>query len=138
MNGCLGGISISSLATATTVTTMSSVHTSTSSSTVQDTRRRLLRKRDAIRAQLHLLDELCMMTRDEKMDRLFQALDRNCDGTVDRQELANALRKRDQAMSFSDSLVRAQHLITTFDQDGDSRLQPNEFVVLVDAIVQHM
>jgi len=105
------------------------------SSYVQQTRMELELQKAAIEAQLKLIDELATMTDEEKLDLLFNSIDRDGDGTVDANELACALRKRNAEMSFSSSLENAIKTVACFDKDGDAKLDITEFSDFVDAML---
>lgn len=92
----------------------------------------------AIQAQLDLIDELAGMSEEEKMDLLFSLIDADGDGTVDSDELAAALRKRNGELSFMDSMERAVDMVKHFDMDRDGRLDPDEFSNFIEAMVQEL
>lgn len=85
----------------------------------------------ALRARLVVLDELAEMSDEEKMECLFQALDKNRDGSISVVELASGLRKIRGDVSFEESLEMAMQRVAYFDTDGDAKLQFEEFKVYV-------
>jgi Ca2+-binding EF-hand superfamily protein len=105
---------------------------------VKQSRRELNLQMAAIQAQLDVLDELRTMSHDVKMDLLFGLIDIDGSGTVDTKELATALRKRNQNLSFTASLDRAVCLVEKFDTDGDKLLNHDEFKDLVDEMMQEL
>jgi Ca2+-binding EF-hand superfamily protein len=99
----------------------------TVSSFIEQTRRELKMEMAAIQAQLDLIDELASISDEEKLDLLFGLIDRDGDGTVDANELADALRKRNNDFSFTECLERAIDMVAMFDTDGDAKLDFEEF-----------
>lgn len=91
-----------------------------------------------LQAQLELLDSLAEMTDEEKMALLFMTLDVDGDGLISATELSNAVRKRHADMDMVESLDRAMSLVAAFDEDGDAKLNAEEFKVLVDAFAADM
>lgn len=110
----------------------------TVSSFVEQTRRELKLQMVAIQAQLDLINELAEMSDEEKLDLLFSLIDRDGDGTVDATELAAALRKRNEDLSFTDSLERAIDMVAIFDTDGDAKLDPDEFANFISVMLKEL
>lgn len=81
----------------------------------------------ALSARLVLLEELATMTDDEKMDCLFQILDKDRDGSLSVVELADGMRKIRGDVGFAESLDIAMDRVAYFDADGDAKLQLSEF-----------
>ena len=108
------------------------------SSFVEQTRRELKLQLAAIQAQLDLINELAQMSDDEKLDLLFSLIDRDGDGTVDATELAAALRKRNEDLSFTDSLERAIDMVAIFDTDGDAKLDYDEFSNFISVMLKEL
>jgi Ca2+-binding EF-hand superfamily protein len=110
----------------------------TVSSFIEQTRRELRMEMAAIQAQLDLIDELASMSDEEKLDLLFNLIDRDGDGTVDAKELAIALRKRNNDLSFTDSLERAIDMVAIFDTDGDAKLDFEEFKEFIAVMLKEL
>lgn len=108
------------------------------SSFVKQTRSELKTEMAALKSQLDLINELAAMTDVEKLDLLFTLVDRDGDGTVDAKELAGSMRKRNGELSFGDSLERAINMVAVFDQDGDAKLDPDEFGDFVDVMTKEL
>lgn len=81
----------------------------------------------ALNARLIVLDELVEMNDEEKMECLFQTLDKNRDGSLSVVEVADGLRKIHGDVSFEESLEMAMQRVAYFDKDGDAKLQLDEF-----------
>jgi Ca2+-binding EF-hand superfamily protein len=94
---------------------------------VKQTRQELKLQMAAIQSQLDLINELAAMEEDEKLDLLFTLIDQDGDGSVDAKELATAMRKRNDELSFHDSIENAIDMVATFDVDGDAKLDHDEF-----------
>lgn len=110
----------------------------TVSSFVKQTRAELQTEMAALQSQLDLINELAGMTDVEKLDLLFTLVDRDGDGTVDAKELAGSMRKRNSELSFGDSLERAINMVAVFDQDGDAKLDHDEFRDFVDVMTKEL
>jgi tetratricopeptide (TPR) repeat protein len=100
---------------------------STVSAFVQKTRDELLLRKAQIQAQLDLIEDLAAMEDEAKLDLLFTLIDRDGDGTVDANELAAALRKRNKDLAFQESIEHAIKMVATHDMNGDSKLDLYEF-----------
>jgi tetratricopeptide (TPR) repeat protein len=94
---------------------------------VQKTREELLLQKSQIQAQLDLIDELTAMEDEGKLDLLFTIIDRDGDGSIDANELAAALRKRNKDLAFQDSIEHAINMVATHDINGDAKLDLYEF-----------
>lgn len=81
----------------------------------------------ALQAQLVVLDDLVGMTDDEKMECLFQVLDKNRDGGISVTELADGLRRIRGDVGFEESIAMALERVAYFDESGDAKLQLSEF-----------
>jgi len=90
----------------------------------------------ALKARLIVLDQLVEMSDDEKMECLFQALDKNRDGSLSVVEIADGLRKIHGDVSFEESLDMAMQRVAYFDTDGDAKLQFEEFKVYVNKLTE--
>lgn len=101
--------------------------TSTVSDFVQKTREELLLKKAQIQAQLDLIDDLAEMEDEAKLDLLFTLIDRDGDGTIDADELAAALRKRNKDLAFQESIEHAIRMVASHDLNGDAKLDLYEF-----------
>ena len=101
--------------------------TSTVSDFVQKTREELLLKKAQIQAQLDLIDDLAEMEDEGKLDLLFTLIDRDGDGTIDADELAAALRKRNKDLAFQESIEHAIRMVASHDLNGDAKLDLDEF-----------
>ena len=108
------------------------------SSFVKQTRMELKTEMAALQSQLDLINELAAMTDQEKLDLLFTLVDRDGDGTVDAKELAGCMRKRNNELSFGDSLERAINMVAVFDQDGDAKLDTEEFKDFVGVMTKEL
>lgn len=100
---------------------------STVSAFVQKTREELLLQKAQILSQLALIDDLEAMEDEAKLDLLFTLIDRDGDGTVDANELAAALRKRNKGLAVQESIEHAIKLVATHDVNGDAKLDLYEF-----------
>jgi Ca2+-binding EF-hand superfamily protein len=111
---------------------------STVSEFVKETRQQIALQMAALQAQLDLINELAVMSDEDKSALLFNLIDRDGDGTVDAGELATALRKRNNELSFGESLERAIGMVAAFDADGDAKLDTEEFTTFILAMVQEL
>jgi Ca2+-binding EF-hand superfamily protein len=105
---------------------------------VKETRQQITLQMAALQAQLDLINELAEMSDEDKSALLFNLIDRDGDGTVDAGELATALRKRNNELSFGESLERAIGMVAAFDADGDAKLDTEEFTTFILAMVQEL
>lgn len=81
----------------------------------------------ALKARLIVLDELAEMNDEEKMECLFQTLDKNRDGSLSVVEIADGLRRIHGDVNFEESIELAMQRVAYFDKDGDAKLQFEEF-----------
>ena len=100
---------------------------STVSSYVEQKRLELKLQKAALEAQLDFIDQLSKMTREEKLELLFNVIDDDNNGYIDARELASAMRRRNAEMTFTASLEKAIDMVAIFDTDGDARLNLDEF-----------
>ena len=89
---------------------------------VAETKKNLELQLAAIQAQLKMVSELATMGVEEKMDLLYNLLDKDQSGTIDAKELADGLRKRNDGLSFSDAIQKSIEMIAIYDEDGDAEL----------------
>jgi len=87
-------------------------------------------------ARLAILSELEPMNDEEKMELLFWILDKNQDGSLSVAELADGLRKIHGDVSFEESIALAMDRVASFDEDGDAKLQYDEFKVYVNRLIE--
>ncbi|KAL7556119.1 hypothetical protein ACA910_020202 [Epithemia clementina (nom. ined.)] len=87
-------------------------------------------------AERAMLDELVEMSDDEKLETLFELLDKDGDGAVDATELADGLRKIRGNVSFQESLVLAIDRIATFDKEGSGKLNKEDFKTMAEALAE--
>ena len=109
------------------------MHATTATAFVAEARRQIKLEMAALQAQLDLLDELEIMSDDEKVGMLFTLIDQKGDGMVDAAELANALRCRNKSLSLSEAIERAIRTVAAFDSDGDTKLDMKEFQNCIEA-----
>lgn len=102
---------------------------------VAETKKNLELQLASIQAQLRMVQELAEMDMEEKMDLLFTLIDKDGGGTIDAKELADALRKRNDGLSFSDAIQKSIEMIAIYDEDGDAELDPDEFRGFVNRMV---
>lgn len=81
----------------------------------------------AVSARLRILEELAPLNEEEKMQVLFQILDKNRDGSLSVVELADGLRKIRGDVNFEESIALAMARVASFDTDGDAKLDYDEF-----------
>ena len=89
---------------------------------VKDTKKSLELQMAAIQAQLDTVKELAMMKPDEKLDLLYSLMDADQSGYIDAKELADALRKRNDGLTFGGSIQKAIEYIAIYDDNGDAEL----------------
>ena len=85
-------------------------------------------------AEREMLDELSEMPDDEKLETLFELLDKDGDGLVDATELADGLRKIRGDVNFEESLLLAIDRIATFDKQGTGKLNPTDFKAMAETL----
>lgn len=105
---------------------------------VQHSRIHLQMKIQALQAQLDLINSLARLSDEEKMDMLFHLIDQDRDGHIDARELSKSLRQRHADMTFAESVDQAIELMAVFDNDGDAKLNRNEFKVLIDHMMARL
>lgn len=81
--------------------------------------------------------DFATMKESKKVDLLFQMIDSDEGGTVDANELAEAMRQNEE-LSFSASIEQAIDMVATFDKDGDGELDKIEFRGYVSAMVDKL
>jgi len=81
----------------------------------------------ALNARLAVLDDLADMSDDEKMDVLFDVMDKNRDGSLSATEIADGLRRIRGDVDFAEALAVAMDRVASFDRDGDALLDRSEF-----------
>jgi len=102
------------------------------------TRAKLVMERERINQKIELVDKLSQMSKSEKTKYLFSLIDRDGGGTVDPEELAAALRKRNEELTFGYCLDKAVAMVAAFDDDGNAELDVDEFAKLLDAMTSEM
>lgn len=85
----------------------------------------------ALQNQLDLVNSLGQKTDEQKMQILFQLVDKDEDNAVDARDLADALRKRNSALNFGQSIDRAISFVAAFDEDKDAMLSFTEFKAFI-------
>jgi Ca2+-binding EF-hand superfamily protein len=105
---------------------------------VSQTKKNLELQMAAIQAQLDMVNELTKMNMEEKLDLLYTLLDKDGDGTIDAKELADGLRKRNDGLSFTDSIQKSIEMIAIYDDDGDAELNREEFQHFVERMVSEL
>lgn len=105
---------------------------------VHETKKNLELQLAAIQAQLKMVSELAAMTMEEKMDLLYNLLDKDQSGTIDAKELAGGLRKRNEGLSFGDAIQKSVEMIAIYDEDGDAELDRDEFRHFVERMVSEL
>lgn len=90
-----------------------------------------------LQGHIKFVQELAMKSDAKKVDLLFQMIDRDGNGTVDAEELATAMRRNDE-LSFSDSIEKAIDMCATFDVNGDGELDIAEFRIYVTSMVKEL
>jgi Ca2+-binding EF-hand superfamily protein len=96
-------------------------------------------KQQIIKLQGHIkfIQELATLNDEKRIDLLFQMIDRDGGGTVDAEELAAAMRRNDE-LSFSDSIEKAIDMVALFDKDGNLDMDKVEFREYVAAMVKEL
>ena len=90
----------------------------------------------ALEAQLQILEDIGMMSDEEKLEILFDILDKDRSGALSATELADGLRRIRGDVNFEESLAVAIERVVKFDTDGDGKLQLTEFKVYVDTLCE--
>jgi Ca2+-binding EF-hand superfamily protein len=99
---------------------------------LEATRKDLELQLQALQAKLELTKELGNLNDEQKADLCFTLIDKDGDGTIDFAELASALRLRNAGLSVAESFDSAITTMKQFDQDGNSRLDAQEFYGFLD------
>ncbi|KAG7345870.1 EF hand domain containing protein [Nitzschia inconspicua] len=86
--------------------------------------------------QLELLEDLEPMNDEEKLQALFDVLDKDGDGSLSAVELADGLRKIRGDVDFEQSIALAMERVAEFDKDGDGKFQLSEFKEYVDTLCE--
>jgi Ca2+-binding EF-hand superfamily protein len=96
-------------------------------------------KQQIVKLQGHIkfIQELATLNDEKRIDLLFQMIDRDGGGTVDAEELAAAMRRNDE-LSFSDSIEKAIDMVALFDKDGNLNMDKDEFREYVSAMVKEL
>jgi len=110
---------------------------STVSQFVAETKKNLELQLAAIQAQLRMVSELAAMNMEEKLDLLYTLMDKDQSGTIDAKELADALQKRNDGLSFGDAIQKSIEMIAIYDEDGDAELDREEFRHFVERMVSY-
>lgn len=105
---------------------------------VAETKKNLELQLAAIQAQLKMVSEFATMGVEEKMDLLYNLLDKDQSGTIDAKELADGLRKRNDGLTFSDAIQKSIEMIAIYDEDGDAELDREEFRHFVERMVSEL
>lgn len=87
--------------------------------------------------RLKLLEELETMSDEEKLQSLFELLDKDRSGSISATELADGLRKVAH-VDFEDSIALAMKRVAQFDADGDGMLKFSEFETYVVTICESL
>ena len=104
----------------------------------RQTREKLVQERKVLDAKIELIDKLVSMNKAEKMTFLFQCIDRDGGGTVDAEELAMALQKRNDGLTFDYCLDKAVAMVAAFDADANCELDRDEFAQLINTMTDEM
>jgi Ca2+-binding EF-hand superfamily protein len=105
---------------------------------VKETKKNLELQLAAIQAQLKMVSELATMGVEEKLDLLYTLMDKDKSGTIDAKELADALRKRNEGLTFGDAIQKSIEMIAIYDEDGDAELDRDEFRHFVERMVSEL
>eukprot|EP00527_Entomoneis_sp_CCMP2396_P002883 CAMPEP_0198150216 /NCGR_PEP_ID=MMETSP1443-20131203/49969_1 /TAXON_ID=186043 /ORGANISM="Entomoneis sp., Strain CCMP2396" /LENGTH=443 /DNA_ID=CAMNT_0043815469 /DNA_START=61 /DNA_END=1392 /DNA_ORIENTATION=- len=87
-----------------------------------------------LQAKKQLLEDLSLMSDDEKKETLFLLLDKDMDGSLDAVELADGLRKVRGDVSFEESLAIAVERVLQFDKEGEGKLSLEDFGSFVETL----
>lgn len=107
------------------------------SSYVKEARGELQAKMTEIQSQLELLDDLETMNDEEKLELLFGVVDVDGHGITAR-ELATALRKHNEKLTFQDSIEHAILMVAKFDKTGDARLDMDQFKACIQVLLKDL
>jgi Ca2+-binding EF-hand superfamily protein len=104
---------------------------------LKNTHKELKQQISKLQGHIKFIQELATMNDAKRIDLLFQMIDRDCSGTVDAEELAAAMRRNDE-LSFSDSIEKAIDMVAMFDKDGNLNMDKDEFRSYVAAMVKEL
>jgi Ca2+-binding EF-hand superfamily protein len=104
---------------------------------LKNTHRELKEQINKLQGHIKFIQELASMNDAKRIDLLFQMIDRDGGGTVDAEELAAAMRRNDE-LSFSDSIEKAIDMVAMFDKDGNLHMDIDEFRNYVAAMVKEL
>ena len=104
---------------------------------LKNTHKELKQQISKLQGHIKFIQELATMNDAKRIDLLFQMIDRDGGGTVDAEELAAAMRRNDE-LSFSDSIEKAIDMVAMFDKDGNLNMDKDEFRSYVAAMVKEL
>ena len=104
---------------------------------LKNTHRELKQQITTLQNNIKFIQELATLNDEKRIDMLFSMIDRDGGGTVDAEELAAAMRRNDE-LSFSDSIEKAIDMVALFDKDGNLDMDKEEFREYVAAMVKEL
>jgi Ca2+-binding EF-hand superfamily protein len=104
---------------------------------LKNTHRELKQQISTLQRHIKFIQELATLNDEKRIDMLFSMIDRDGGGTVDAEELAAAMRRNDE-LSFSDSIEKAIDMVALFDKDGNLDMDKDEFREYVAAMVKEL
>jgi Ca2+-binding EF-hand superfamily protein len=104
---------------------------------LRTTHKKLKEQVGKIQEQIRFIQNVALMKDNTKIETLFELIDGDGGGSVDAGELAKAMRRNDE-LSFSDSIEKAIDMVAKFDANGDGELDKTEFQAYVKAMVQEL
>jgi Ca2+-binding EF-hand superfamily protein len=104
---------------------------------LKSTHRELKQQINKLQSHVKFIQELAMLDDEKRIDLLFQMIDRDGGGTVDAEELAAAMRRNDE-LSFSDSIEKAIDMVALFDKEGSLNMDKDNFREYVSAMVKEL
>lgn len=104
---------------------------------LKSTHRELKQQIGTLQRHIKFIQELATLNDEKRIDMLFSMIDRDGGGTVDAEELAAAMRRNDE-LSFSDSIEKAIDMVALFDKDGNLDMDKDEFREYVAAMVKEL
>ena len=104
---------------------------------LKSTHRELKQQIITLQQHIKFIQELATLSDEKRIDLLFSMIDRDGGGTVDAEELAAAMRRNDE-LSFSDSIEKAIDMVALFDKDGNLNMDKDEFREYVAAMVKEL
>ena len=104
---------------------------------LKSTHRELKQQIGTLQKHIKFIQELATLNDEKRIDMLFSMIDRDGGGTVDAEELAAAMRRNDE-LSFSDSIEKAIDMVALFDKDGNLDMDKDEFREYVAAMVKEL